>query len=294
MKAFRVIAFILAIASVTLASCTSLWQTGSGTTRKGVSSSLVSYLYPSGQQPPPYDDSVPVLELPLRIGIAFVPPQGNFDIPGFSEATKIELLDKVRTEFLDRDYISDIQVIPDSYMRGTRGFSGLEQVARLYGLDIIALVSYDQVVTSDDTKSSILYWTIIGAYFIEGSRNDVQTFVDTAVFDLATRKLMIRAPGIDKTTRKSTLVESSQELRAARTQSFDRAMADMTTNLQAELDRFELRLKEDPTVARVDSSAMSGGSATGFVTLFVLILAALVGSARRETIEKNRPDRYGR
>jgi rhombotail lipoprotein len=166
-------------------------------------------------------------------------------------------------------------------MRGSSGFSGLEQVARLYGLDIIALVSYDQVVATDDTRSSILYWTIIGAYFIEGSRNDVQTFVDTAVFDIATRKLMIRAPGIDKATQKSTLVESSQELRAARSASFDRAMEDMTTNLQGELDRFELRLKEDPTVARVDSSAMpGGGGAAGLVMLLALLCVALLRGIR--------------
>jgi rhombotail lipoprotein len=266
-----------AIAAIALASCTSLWQMGTGNTRTGVSSSLVNYLYPSGEEPPPYEDTVPYLELPLRIGIAFVPTTTATDIPGLSEATKMQLLNNVREQFLERDYISDIQVIPDSYMRGSRGFSGLEQVARLYGADIIALVSYDQVVATDDTRSSILYWTIIGAYFIEGSRNDVQTFVDTAVFDVATRKLMIRAPGIDKATQKSTLVESTQELRSARTASFDRAMVDMTANLQSELDRFEVRLKEDPTVARVDSSAMPGGGGyTGLITLLVLLAAALL------------------
>jgi rhombotail lipoprotein len=281
MLTHRVVTLTCALAAVALASCTSFWQMGTGTTRKGVSSSLVNYLYPSGEEPPPYDETVPVLELPLRVGIAFVPTTTTTDIPGLSEATKMELLDKVRAQFLDRNYISDIQVIPDSYMRGSSGFSGLEQVARLYGLDIVALVSYDQVVATDDTKSSILYWTIIGAYFIEGSRNDVQTFVDTAVFDLATRKLMIRAPGIDKATQKSTLVESSQELRQARTASFDRAMEDMTTNLQAELDRFELRLKEDPTVAKVDSSAMPGGGGAGTWMWPVLALIAILRKRRQ-------------
>ena len=280
MRAHRVFVIALACATLALVSCTSLWQMGTGTTRKGVSSSLVNYLYPDGEKPPPYDDIVPALVLPLRVGIAFVPTTGYTDIPGLGEVVKVELLDKVRAEFLERDYISDIQVVPETYMRGNRGFTGLEQIARLYSLDVIALVSYDQVVAVDDTRSSILYWTIVGAYFIEGSRNDVQTFVDTAVFDIATRKLMIRAPGIDKATQKSTLVESGQELREARSESFERAMSDMTTNLQAELDRFEIRLKEDPTVARVDNSAMRGGSgATGFSALLVLCLVAII---RRE------------
>ena len=285
MKTHRVIILTCALAAVVLAACTNLWHAGTGTTRKGVSSSLVNYLYPAGEKPPPYDETVPFLELPLRVGIAFVPTSTVTDIPGLSEATKMGLLDKVRSQFLDRDYISEIQVIPDSYMRGSRGFSGLEQVARLYGLDIVALVSYDQVVATDDTRSSIMYWTIIGAYFIEGSRNDVQTFVDTAVFDLATRKLMIRAPGIDKATQKSTLVESSQELREARSASFDRAMEDMTTNLQDELDRFELRLKEDPTVAKVDSSAMpGGGGAFGLATLLGLFFAVRLYRARPRAV----------
>jgi rhombotail lipoprotein len=285
MKTHRVVALTCALAAVALTACTSFWHMGTSNARKGVSSSLVNYLYPSGEEPPPYNETVPLLELPLRVGIAFVPTTSTTDIPGLSEATKMGLLDKVKAQFLDRDYISEIQVIPDSYMRGSRGFSGLEQVGRLYGLDIIALVSYDQVVATDDTRSSILYWTIIGAYFIEGSRNDVQTFVDTAVFDMATRKLLIRAPGLDKVTEKSTLVESSQELRAARTASFDKAMVDMTTNLQAELDRFELRLKEDPTVARVDSSAMpGGGGAFGHTILLVLLSLAGLRRAQRRAV----------
>jgi rhombotail lipoprotein len=276
------IVFILAFAfaTISLVSCTSFWQMGTGTMREGVSSSLVNYLYPGGEKPPPYEDVVPVLNLPLRVGIAFVPPTGYTDIPGLSEAVKIELLDKVRGEFLERDYISSIQVIPETYMRGTAGFSDLEQIARLYSLEIIALVSYDQVVAVDDTTSSILYWTIVGAYFIEGSRNDVQTFVDTAVFHIASRKLMIRAPGVDKSAQKSTLVESSRELREARTESFKNAMSDMTTNLQMELDRFELRLKEDSTVAKVNKNAMPGGGGT--IGLCVLLALCLVTLLRTE------------
>lgn len=62
----------------------------------------------------------------------------------------------------------------------------MAQVARLYGVDVMALVSYDQVIHTDDTKASLLYWTIIGAYIIKGSQFDTATFVDTAVFDINT------------------------------------------------------------------------------------------------------------
>ena len=43
--------------------------------RRGVSSSLVDYLYPEGQVPPKYEETVPHLRLPLTVGLAFVPSQ---------------------------------------------------------------------------------------------------------------------------------------------------------------------------------------------------------------------------
>ncbi len=57
------------------AGCASLWQEmgSAGGARQGVSSSLVDYLYPGGEQPPQFDGSVPELKLPLRVGLAFVP-----------------------------------------------------------------------------------------------------------------------------------------------------------------------------------------------------------------------------
>ena len=59
-----------------LAGCSSFWNID-GATRSGVSSSLVDYLYPAGEVPPAVEDSVPYLELPLRVGIAFVPNQSG-------------------------------------------------------------------------------------------------------------------------------------------------------------------------------------------------------------------------
>ena len=258
--------------AVFIAGCTTMWQASSGTSRGGVSSSLVDYLYPDGEEPPPYSDAVPQLNIPLRVGLAFVPATRSTEYPVLSEATKTELLGRVRQQFLDREYISEIEVIPDAYMRTGRGFSTLDQIARMHSLDVMALVSYDQVAALDDTTASFLYWTIIGAYVVEGSQNDVQTFVDTAVFDIPTRKLMLRAPGIDKTTSKSTLIDVNEELRKSRTASFTKAMEDMTQNLTAELDRFEVRLKEDPTVAQVTPRSGGGSVSSAFLYLLLAII----------------------
>jgi len=144
-------------------------------------------------------------------------------------------------------------------------------------------VSYDQVVATSDTTSSFLYWTIIGAYVVEGSKNDVQTFVDTAVFDIPTRQLLFRAPGINKSASKSTLIKSSEELRDTRTESFGRAIDDMSENLVTELNKFEFRIQNEPAVAEViPRSGGSGGGATSLVTC--LLLSAALFWRRRKSV----------
>ncbi|MDY6952157.1 MAG: rhombotarget lipoprotein [Thermodesulfobacteriota bacterium] len=278
------------LALVLVAGCTNLWHdlvevsTGREGVRKGVSSSLVDYLYPKGEVPPEHDQSVPNLNLPLRVGLAFVPARSTH-VEGLSEAHKTELLERVKEAFEGRGFIKEIFIVPDTYMRSGRGFEGVDQIARLYGLDIMALVSYDQVAHADDTKASILYWTIVGAYFVKGSKNDVQTFVDTAIFDVKTHKLLFRAPGVNTIEATSTLVNSSEEMRKAREGSFALAMGDMTENLDKELDLFKSRIEKDKTVTLSYGAGYTGGGGAfgyeGMVVLFVCLLAK-VGLSRRK------------
>lgn len=259
---------------VLLAGCSSLWNFG-GETRSGVSSSLVDYLYPAGEVPPDVQDTIPHLELPLRVGIAFVPGQSGRS--AISEATKMQLLENVKAEFVDREFIEYIEVIPDTYLRSSRGINGMQQVARLYGVDVMALVSYDQVAVSEDNPSSFLYWTIVGAYVIKATSNEVQTFVDTAVFDAKTARLLFRAPGLDESSDRSTLVEAGEVVRKTKDTSFAAAMGTMTQNLTMELDRFRERVREDPQVAAVEwKPGYGGGGAFGW--LLSLGLLPFVGA----------------
>jgi rhombotail lipoprotein len=249
--------------------------------REGVSSSLVEYLYPDGGEPPQQPGIAPNLELPLSVGIAFVPTQGQ---AALTEAERMALLDKVKSHFEGRDYIQEIAVIPDAYLRSGRGFQSLEQVSRLYNLDVVALVSYDQVAHTDERTSSFLYWTIVGAYVVKGNENDVNTFVDTAVFDIPTRKLLFRAPGVSEITSSTTLVDLDADLRATQQKGFDQAMSDMTVNLDKELDAFKERIREDQSV-RISYAPTyrggggGGGGAGGFGALAALAL--LLGIRRR-------------
>jgi rhombotail lipoprotein len=268
-------------AVVVLGGCTAWFDAFTpGVTRTGVSSSLVDYLYPDGQIPPDFDEQVPRLKLPLRVGIAFVPQPPQASGEGPAEALKNEVLQKVREQFKARKYIASIEVIPDTYLRSTRGFEGMQQVARLYAVDVMALVSYDQLAATGDNKLALTYWTIVGAYVIKGTENQTQTFVDTAVFDVASRKLLFRAPGVDNRERTSTAIEAAEVSRAVRAESFAAAMASMSTNLAAELDRFEQRLKDEPGIASVEWKAGSGGGG-GSADPALLVLLAICAWWRR-------------
>jgi rhombotail lipoprotein len=264
----------LALTVVLIAGCSTLsWFGSDGGPRKGSSSSLVDYLYPKGEEPPPVDSEIPTLNLPLRVGLAFVPTNMQSGDP-LSEARKTELLERTKVAFQGREYLREIVVVPDTYMRSSRGFDAIDQVARLYKLDVIALVSHDQIAQSSDTSSSFLYWTIVGAYVVEGTKNEVQTLVDTAVFDIPTRTLLFRAPGIDMVTKDATLIGTPEQVRKTQDESFGRAMDQMTANLQKELDVFRQRIQSEGAARVVHAGSAGPGSGSGSVD--GLILCALL------------------
>lgn len=248
--------------------------------RRGVSSSLVDYLYPNGELPPNHEEVTPQLELPITVGLAFVPPRHNTS-DALPEAKKNELLEQVRQQFLELDYVSDIVVVPETYLRSSRGFEGVNQIARLYGLDVMGLVSYDQVAVTSERARALLYWTIVGAYTIKGNENQVSTFVDTAVFDVGSQKMLFRAPGVNETERSSTLVRTSEVNRRARTEGFELAMSDMTTNLAIELDRFKDRIQTDQSVQITRAPGYGGSGAIQWPLLLLLMGLAWAKLARR-------------
>jgi rhombotail lipoprotein len=265
-------------AFVGLVGCEALlgeYWTGSGRTRTGASSSVVDFLYPEGQEPPKPTDEVPSMTLPLTVGLAFVPGRGTALGP-LSESQKLALLEQVRAKFTSEDYVTDIVVVPETYLTGSYGFDVLDRAARMYRLDVMALVSYDQLSTSSEKKSSFWYWTVVGAYLVEGTRNEVQTLVDTAVFDISSRTLLFRAAGTDRAVKDATMVESPQQLRTTQAASFERAMGDMTVNLQRELETFKVRVKEQKAPVRVVSreGGTGGGGAWGFGLIGLALLAA--------------------
>jgi len=245
---------------------------GTETVRSGASSSLVDYLYPDGRVPPERPAKLPNLSLPVRVGIAFVPSA----MPGdFGESKKTELLVEVAAAFSERPYVSSIEVLSDQYLSSTRGMVGMQQVASLHGLDVMALVSYDQLAFSGERDAAIWYWTIVGTAVVKGNTNEVQTMIDTAVFDVSSGQLLFRAPGTQTQQRNATLFDSASDLRHLREESLASANTEMIANLDGELARFEDRVKagEAAEVAWRDGSG--GGGALGYVVLAALLAFAL-------------------
>ena len=217
------------------------------------STSLVEFLYPNGA-PPPAQDSQPQLHLPLRVGLAFLPSNGEPRI-GPDAAQKEALLQEIRKHFVSRKFIAEIVLIPDYYLLGKRGFEGLEGVQRLYGIDLMALVSYDQVAHEDDNRWSLGYLTIVGAYVLKGTRHDV-----------------------------STLVDENRRLRETAAEAFAAATQQMIDHFDGALTAFEAEVRDGKANVRVVSNhgKPASGGLGGMDWLALLFLAPIaVAAAKR-------------
>ena len=239
--------------------------------------------------------SIPHLNLPLRVGVAFVPDSrrsdssynfwaGQSTLNTITEAKKAEILEGVADQFRTLEFIKSIEVIPSAYLTPGGSFTNLSQIQTMYGIDVIALVSYDQVQFTDAGVLSLSYWTIVGAYVVSGEKNDTSTLLDTVVYDISSRKMLFRAPGTSKVEGRATPVNLSEELRADSIAGFEKAADNMTRNLQSQLEAFKEKIKEDP--ANVKISHRPGYSGGGSVGLVVLLSLLLMASVRRFNVRR--------
>lgn len=269
---------VVAASALMLTSCSSLVSQQTG--KQSVSSSLMDFLYPEKTDKAVHSPEIPVLSLPVNVGIAFVPSAG-WKGDAIHNKDQYELLEKVKASFVQYDYIDRIEVIPSTYLAGGEGFTTLEQVGRLYDVDVMALVSYDQVTQSVENNAALLYWTIVGMYVIPGNENTVQTFVDTAVFDIKSRKMLFRAPGISKLEKRTTAVGIDETLSEKSMEGFNIAVTDMSQNLDDELARFKIRVKEEK-IAKVEHKTNYSGGAIEPLLLFLMCLMTLIATCNRQ------------
>jgi len=264
--------------------------------QSGTKSSVVDYLYPQ-ESKTVVQPSIPMLNIPLKVGIAFVPEQssrsrginmwsGVVGGGALTEAHKINLLKKVADNFRGHDFVSDIEIIPSAYLTAGGGFSNLEQIKTMYGIDVVALVSYDQAQFTDQGLLSLTYWTLVGAYVVSGEKNDTSTMLDTAVYDIQSKNMLFRAPGTSNVRGRSTPVNLSEELRRDSIKSFEEATNNMVLNLNVQLEKFKEKIKQNPDQVRIKHrQGYSGGGALGvFSTVIMILLAGVLYRSRRRAV----------
>ena len=223
--------------------------------------------------------------MPLRVGLAFLPTQNG---AGPTAAQRDELLERIRQRFADRKFVTEIVTIPDYYLRNSRGFEGLQGVQRLYTIDVMALVSYDQVEHMDENEWSLGYLTIVGAYVLKGSHHDVATLVDLAVVDPVTQSLILRAGGTDSRNRNTTLIDQEREARESSAASFATATTQMVDNFDVALTKFEADVragKANIRVAKREGGGRAGGGGSfGPLALGGLLILLAARRSRREEL----------
>lgn len=238
-------------------------------------SSVVDYLYPQKNKVH-VKPSIPVLKLPTKVGVAFVPER--YSNKRLTAIDKTKLLERVAKHFKKYPYISEIAIIPTDYLTKGGSFANLDQIRTMYGIDLVALVSYDQVQFNDNDFLSLSYWTIVGAYLISGEKNDTSTMLDTVVYDIASRSMLFRAPGTSQVKGRSTPVNLDEQLRKDSKKGFNIAADQMVVNLDAQLKQFEARAKKPSKKLVVEARQGYEGTAAGggaFSFGFLLMLAML-------------------
>jgi len=234
---------LLAALALTLGGCASMEQSS----RQRQVASVLSYLYPDTGNVPTAPASTAELRVPFRIGVAFVPDDTptQFRLP---ESDRLKLGEKVRASFAGYPFVQEIIAVPSVYLEAGGGFANLDRIASLLKLDVVALISFDQVQNAGATGSSFLYWTGIGAYMIQGDQYDILTAVETSVFDVKSRRLLLRAGGISNIKGSATMIGFSELAREARTRGFDEAMTEMIGKLHAEVKIFREQAPKDPSI----------------------------------------------
>ena len=269
----------LALLTVALGGCIT---SGHHTRRR---SDLMSYLYPQSSEAPAPHPEKARMQLPLRLGIAFVPAKDPRHAP-VSAAGEKKTMETVRAAFQGRDWVREIVTIPSSYLVAGGGFENLDQVAHMYGVDVIALASVDQIQHVDPGKLSFLYVSIIAAYILPLEQNDTNTLIDVAVFHVPTRTFLLRAPGASRLKGNSTAVDEPKALRAKADRGLQLATEDLARNLSQEVENFKASIVagERPQIEIVNQRGQSIRTSGSFgLHEAIAAIALLLGVAWRRS-----------
>jgi rhombotail lipoprotein len=210
-------------------------------------SNSLTYLNPGETQPVEVSKAIAKTSLanipvPITLGIAFVPESrtitGGRDIKiePLTEKVKMEMMQELTAQLRQYSIFAGVEEIPSTYLKIGGGFANLDQIHTMTGVDVIGLVSYDQVQFTDRGFVSLLYWTGIGWYFMPGEKNDTNTMMDAAMYHIPTRKPLLRATGQSGVYHYSTPMNQSQNLRDDSENGFKEALHMLAANFKEQLD----------------------------------------------------------
>jgi len=220
---------------------------------------LVQFLY--GKEAVPVTDATVELKLPIRVGLSFLPSEDTRATAIPTAAQRAEILQAIREKFRALPYVTEIVIIPDYYLDGRRGngFEQMQQLSRMYHLDLYALASYDIVANNTDNKAAFTYLTIVGAFFVHGNDQEIQSMVDLAVIEPRNRQLVLRAGGSSHVKGRSAAVDLEKHENWRVQRGFEEASAALMVNFETELRGFEARVREGTAPIKVVRQAKSGG-----------------------------------
>jgi len=183
----------------------------------------------------------PTITVPLKVGFAFAP---SLDYgQGFPEKERMNLMQEIASQFKEYKFVESIELIPSLYLEEGGGFSNLDKLRQLFDIDVIMLLSYDQSQFQDTGAWSITYWTIIGAYIVQGEKNDTHTLMDAALFLIPNRKMLFRASGTSHIKNRATPINLSEQARKDSLSGFRQASMELTKNLQVKLYHFRKAIR---------------------------------------------------
>jgi len=203
--------------------------------------SLIRFLSVDENTVKTQETAEPTITVPLKVGFAFAPSLDYGE--GFPEKERMNLMQDIASQFKDFKFVEKIELIPSNYLEEGGGFSNLEKLRQLFDIDVIMLFSYDQSQFKDTGALSITYWTLIGAYFVKGEKNDTHTLMDAALFHIQSRKMLFRASGINHLKNTATPINLSEQAREDSLSSFRQASLDLTNNLKINLYGFRKALR---------------------------------------------------
>lgn len=241
-------------------------------------SSIAAFLYPAKTQSSADIEekpSVPNLNIPMKVGIAFVPEScGTYKRFNIDENLKTELMESIAQEFKKREFINKIEIIPSSYLQRKGSFSNLEKVKKIFDVDVVVLLSYDQVQYTDQSFLSLVYYyTVVGRYVFNGDQNDTVTLIDATVYDIKSKKLLFRAPGNSQIKGDAKRAYLNEELRKDSHEGFKVATLSTISNLDKELENFRRKIREKKAEVKITySRGYSGGGYNNIVSVVTMLL----------------------